>query len=110
MAKDVQFSTVRAYLALTLLKEIFAPGPAFRDELERGCSNGERPRSQRGKQDLDLRHLGLCKAVNPNASGSEGEACLIAALKYERLASFLLALIRSGSVRNQNDWFPTYLS
>ena len=33
MAKDAQFSTVRAYLTLTLLNEIFAPGPAFRDQL-----------------------------------------------------------------------------
>ena len=38
MLKDVQISTGRAYLTLTLLNEIFAPGPTFGDELEKAAA------------------------------------------------------------------------
>ena len=56
---------MRPYFTLTLLNEIFAPGPALRDELERGRSNGARTRSQRSKHDLDLRYLDLGMTVEP---------------------------------------------
>ena len=48
---------------LALLNEIFAPGPAFRDDLEESRSNGARARFQRRRHDLDLRRLDLRKIV-----------------------------------------------
>ena len=46
---------------LTLLNEIFAPGPVFRDDLEESRSNRARARFQRIRHDLDLRRLDLRK-------------------------------------------------
>ena len=48
---------------LTLLNEIFAPGPTFRVDLEESRSNGACTRFQRSRHDLDRCRLDLRKTV-----------------------------------------------